>query len=167
MIDPLALQVNVDAARAAKNLGSAAGVDTFDNYEVPGRIEGGKAFWADSGAMPQFRNLRFDLATGQLASSASTTGTYSPLSLSLPTGETAFGSYGESLNRNSSDFLYKDAKGICLSKSDSDTETSYSVNAFAYGNRFYPIRGNYRSYGPEERNKVLLASMESSCGYSD
>jgi hypothetical protein len=78
LIDPLALQVNVDAARAAKNLGSAAGVDTFDNYDVPGRIEGGKAFWSDLSAMPQFSNLRFDLATGQLASSPSSTGTYSP-----------------------------------------------------------------------------------------
>jgi hypothetical protein len=163
LIDPLALQVNVDAARAAKNLGTAAGVDTFDNYDVPGRIEGGKAFWADSGAMPQFRNLRFDLATGELASSPSTTGTYSSLSLSLPTADTQFGSYGESLIRNNSSFLYKDAKGICLSKSDSNTETSFSVNAFAYGNRFYPVRGNNRYYGPEVRNEVTLASMESSC----
>ena len=163
LIDPLALQVNVDAARAAKNLGTAAGVDTFDNYDVPGRIEGGKAFWADSGAMPQFKNLRFDLATGELASNPSTTGTYSSLSLSLPTADTQFGSYGESLQRNSSSFSYKDAKGICLSKTDTNAETSFSVNAFAYGNRFYPVRGNNRYYGPEERNEVTLASRESSC----
>jgi hypothetical protein len=85
------------------------------------------------------------------------------MSLALPTGETAYGSYRESLNRNNPSFLYKDAKSICLSKSDSNTETSFSINAFAYGNRFYPTRGNNGYFGPEGRNEVTLARMESSC----
>ena len=163
LIDPLALQVNVDAARAAKNLGSAAGVDTFDDNAVSGRIEGGKAFWIDSTAMSQFCNLRFDLATGELASSSSTIGTYSPLSLSLPTGEREFGSYSETLNRNDEFYSFKDAKGVCLNRIDYNAETSFSVNATAYGNRFYPVPGRIRSISPEAVNEAPLESRGSFC----
>ncbi len=161
--DLLALQVNVDQARAAKNLGTEAGVNTFDNYDLEGRIEGGKAFWRDPSAMEQNSNLRFDLKTGELASSPSTTGTYSVFSLALPSSATEIGSYSESLTRGQSQFSYKDAKGVCFSKTDTNTGTGLSVNAFAYGNRFYPVRGNYINNGPEERNEVTLVGKESSC----
>jgi hypothetical protein len=158
----LALQVNVDGARAAKNLGIAAGVNSFDDYDLPGRIESGKAFWRDSNALPEFSQLRFDLATGELASSSTTTGSYSPLSLTLPSGETEFGSYSESLSRNNSSFNFKDAKGICLNKSDSSNETGFSVSAYAYGNRFYPYSTN-RFVGPSSERTAQQAKESSSC----
>jgi hypothetical protein len=144
MVDKLALQVLADQARAAKNLGTAAGVNSFDNYDVQGSIEGGKAFWADSNALPQFSNLRFDLATGELASSTSKTGTYSPLSLALPSGEFEEGAYSESINRGRSEFGYKDAKGIYICKNNYANDTGFSIDATAYGNKFYPRRGGGR-----------------------
>jgi hypothetical protein len=162
MVTKLALQVNVDGARAAKNLGTAAGVNSFDDYDLPGRIEGGKAFWRDSNALPEFSQLRFDLATGELASSSTTTGRYSPLSLTLPSSETEFGSYSESLTRNQSNFNFKDAKGICLNKSDSSNDTGFSVNAYAYGNRFYPYSTN-RLVGPSSESSLQQARESSSC----
>jgi hypothetical protein len=144
MVDKLALQVLADQARAAKNLGTAAGVNSFDNYDVQGSIEGGKAFWVDPNAMPQFSNLRFDLATGELASSTLKTGTYSPLSLALPSGEFEEGAYRESINRGNSDFGYKEAKGIYVCKNNYANDTGFSIYATAYGNKFYPQSGSRR-----------------------
>jgi hypothetical protein len=68
----LALQINPDQARAAKNLGAAAGVTMYDDYRAQGRIEGEKAFWAtdvESEATSPYAFMRFDLRTGGLASS--------------------------------------------------------------------------------------------------
>lgn len=136
MTDPLALQINVDAARAAKNLGAEAGVTTFDDDDTTGRIEGGQVFWLNKSGSEEFSYLRFNLGSGDLASSASSTGTYSPISLSLPASNSEYGVYGESLIKNDSFFGFKDAKSICLGK-ESQTSGFY-LSATAYGNKFRP-----------------------------
>ncbi len=147
MTDKLALQVNADSSRAAKNLGTAAGVTTYDGYDADGRIEAGSAFWqSDNESAPddKYNFMRFNLGTGELASSTSTTGTYSALSLSLPAGTTSYsnGSYGESLSRFESNFDYKDAKSICVSSYSydpvTDQESGFNIYATAYGNKFLP-----------------------------
>jgi hypothetical protein len=144
MTDKLALLVNADQARAAKNLGSAAGVTTFDDYEMDGRIEGGKAFWQinDYGSAPQdkYNFMRFDLATGQLASSNQSTGTYATVSMALPSAATSYGVYGESITRGDGYFDYKDAKTICLASYDDAAETGFGISASAFGNKFLPSR---------------------------
>lgn len=141
MTDKLALQINADQARAAKNLGSAAGVTTFDDYNAEGRIEGGNAFWYNYSGSPQYNNMRFNLGTGELASSSSTTGTYSPISLALPSTNMEYGIYGESLTRNNSFFDYKDAKSVCLGK---EFEMSgFELVVTAYGNKFMPGGGGF------------------------
>jgi hypothetical protein len=137
---PLALKVNADQARAAKNLGTAAGVTTFDNYYVDGRIESAKAFWSDNRAMADYSNLRFDLATGQLASSSSSSGTYTNVSLALPTAAGEYGAYSENIERNSSFYNRKDAKSICLSFES--PSRAFDINATAYDNKFMPRRGD-------------------------
>lgn len=145
LTDKLALQVNADQARAAKNLGTTAGVNTYDGDDADGRIEAGIAFWQNENtAAPgdKYNFMRFNLGTGELASSASTTGTYSPISFSLPSGTTTYGAYGESLSRFESEFDYKDAKSICVSSYTYDPQTEqesgFGVYATAYGNKFYP-----------------------------
>jgi hypothetical protein len=142
MTDRLALQMSPDQARAAKNLGTAAGVTTFDGYDAEGRIEGGNAFWFNNYASSEYSNLRFNLGTGALASSTSTTGTYSPISLSLPSTNAESGSYGESLNRNSGSFYnYKETKTICLTYNNEMLGKGFEMSATAYGNMFYPRGG--------------------------
>lgn len=168
MTDPLALQVNADAARAAKNLGAGAGVTTYDNYEALGRIEGGFAFWQSRNtteASSAYDFMRFDLNTGSLASSTSTAGAYSAISLSLPSAANTQGSYGESFQRGESYYDYKDAKSICLSKSSYDSgsniETGYEINATAYGQKLLPYSRIYSDDGFV--NEGLKGMMEG-CG---
>jgi hypothetical protein len=141
---PLALQVAVNQARAAKNLGTAAGVTTFDDYNVEeGRIEGGNAFWLNGNGSEQYDYMRFNLGTGELASSSSSTGTYSSISLSLPSTSDTYGVYGEALARNTDGFFdYKDAKTICLGK-ESETSGYFFVSATAFGNKFMPSGGRF------------------------
>lgn len=172
MTDPLALQVNADAARAAKNLGAAAGVTTYDDFDAPGRIEGGYAYWETENqteSSSPYDFMRFDLKTGSLASSMSTTDTYSAISLSLPSGINAQGSYGESFQRASSNFEFKDAKTICLSKSSQDPEmaieTGYSINAIAYGQKLSPYSRTYRNGGSLDDRTSNTVKMEGGgCG---
>jgi hypothetical protein len=142
MTDKLALQINPDQARAAKNLGTAAGVTTYDNDDADGRIEGGNAFWNYGYGSPEYDFMRFNLATGELSSSTSSTGTYSPISLALPSGSTENGSYGESISRFNSSYDFKEAKSICLSYSRDSGEMMngkyFNLYATAYGNKFNP-----------------------------
>lgn len=160
MTTRLALQISPDQARAAKNLGAAAGVTTFDNYDAEGRIEGGNAFWFNSNASREYSNLRFNLGTGELSSSTSTTGTYSPVSLALPTSANGSinGSYGESLSRNESFFNYKEAKTICLGYNNAPLEKGFEVSATAYGNMFYASGGR--------RSMMELRGLEGARGIS-
>ncbi len=151
LAERLQLQVNANEARAAKNLGTAAGVTTFDSYEADGRIEGDNAFWYSRSGSPEFQHWRFNLKTGALASSSTSTGTYTTTSLALPTGTNEYGSYGESKSRNNSFFDYKEANSICLGR---DSQSSgFSLSATAYGNKFYPsgdrINNNSQSTGFE------------------
>jgi hypothetical protein len=136
MTDPLALQINADAARAAKNLGAEAGITTFDDDDTTGRIEGGQAFWLSGRGSEEFNYIRFNLGSGELASSAFSTGTYSPFSLSLPSSNAEYGIYGESVIRNNSLFDNLEAKTVCL---DYEAEIKrFSISATAYGNKFRP-----------------------------
>ena len=142
----LELQVNADQARAAKNLGTAAGVTTFDDYNIDGRIEGGNAFWQQSNYESpgdKYNFMRFNLGTGELSSSNANTGTYAAISLSLPSGTSSYGVYGETVSRNNSFFDYKEAKSICLGFES--MEAGFSLSATAYGNKFYP---SSRFFGP-------------------
>jgi hypothetical protein len=149
MTDKLALQINPDQARAAKNLGAAAGVTTYDNDDADGRIEGDNAFWNYGNGSPEYDFMRFNLATGELSSSTSSTGTYSPISLALPSGSTEDGSYGESLSRFDYSYDFKEAKSICLSYSRESGEMSsgkyFNLYATAYGNKFNP-QGSREDY---------------------
>jgi hypothetical protein len=164
MTDKLVLQINADQARAAKNLGSAAGVTTFDDYRVEeGRIEGGNAFWYNGDGSSEFDYMRFNLATGALASSSSTTGTYTPISLSLPSTPTEYGSYAENLQRFNSEFGYQDAKFICINRRRED-ETGFSVTAAAYGNKFMPVGGERRSM-PTRNLESPQAGPSNDCNY--
>jgi hypothetical protein len=156
MTGKLALQMNADQARAAQNLGTAAGVTTFDGLDAVGRIEGGNAFWLNNNSSPEYSNVRFNLSTGALASSTSTTGTYSPISLALPSTSTEYGAYGESLSRNNSFFTYKEAKTICLSYNNQTTGKGFDLSATAYGNMFYPDGGR--------RDMMGLTSLEAPMG---
>ena len=145
----LELQVNADQARAAKNLGTAAGVTTFDDYNIDGRIEGGNAFWQqndyESAPQDKYNFMRFNLGTGELSSSNANTGTYAAISLSLPSGTSSYGVYGETVSRNDSFFDYKEAKSICLGFES--MEAGFGLSATAYGNKFYP--SNSRFFGPK------------------
>jgi hypothetical protein len=145
MTDRLALQINPDQARVAKNLGAAAGVTTYDNYDAEGRIEGGYAFWQTDRGSPEaspYDFMRFDLNTGSIASSTSATGTYSPISLSLPSTTNTYGSYGESVERNQQDYDYKEAKILSVYKYTYDestlVETNLNIDAVAYGQKLLP-----------------------------
>jgi hypothetical protein len=149
MTDKLALQINANAARAAKNLGTEAGVNTFDDYYTEGRIEGGNAFWYNEAGSSEYSNMRFNLGSGDLSSSSSTTGTYSSISLSLPSGTSSFGVYGESVTRGSSFFDYKDAKTVCLGRESMQTESGFALSVTAYGNKFLPGYGGIRFIGPQ------------------
>lgn len=145
--EPLALQLNADQARAAKNLGTAAGVTTFDGRSAVGRIEGGNAFWESNTApspSDQYNFMRFNLTTGELASNSTGTGTFAPISLSLPSVTTTYGGYGESILRGNSYFGEKEAKGICLDYYDQQANQGFSIDAYASGNIFSP-RGVIRS----------------------
>jgi hypothetical protein len=175
MTDPLVLQAIPDAARAAKNLGTQAGVTTYDNYYAPGRIEGGSAFWQsdnESQVSNPYDFMRFNLSTGELASSTSTTGTYSAISLSLPSSTTTSGAYGESFERANSFFEYKDAKTICLAKSTydpvADAGSNLEINATAYGQKLLPSSYfyNYINGGGDDKTSSKLAErgMRGGCG---
>lgn len=142
---PLALQINPDQARAAKNLGSAAGVTTFDDYRTDGSIEGDNAFWqsnSESESSSAYDFMRFNLKTGDLSSSSSSTGTYASINLSLPSTTNTLGVYAESLQRNNGFYDYKEAKTICLSKLTYDmsveSESGFVLNATAYGSKLMP-----------------------------
>ncbi len=147
LTQPLALQFNPTSARAAKNLGSAAGVTTYDNRQVDGRIEGANAFWFNDSASAQYSNVRFNLASGELSSSASATGTYSAISLALPSTNSEFGVYGETLERNNSYFDNVNAKSICLGRDAGST--GFQLYATAYGNKFMPSSGRFFLAGLE------------------
>jgi hypothetical protein len=157
----LSLQLNADKARAAKNLGTEAGVTTFDAYDADGKIEGGNAFWTNLDSSPSYRALRFNLGTGDLSSSTTTTGTYSAVSLALPSTSNEYGAYGESLSRNNGFFAYKDAKTICLSYNNYSLETGFATSATAYGNKFMPSSGGRSMFGGLEAPQ---AGYGGSCG---
>lgn len=141
----LELQVNADQARAAKNLGTAAGVTTYDDYSIDGRIEGGNAFWQqndyESAPQDKYNFMRFNLGTGELSSSNANTGTYAAISLSLPSGTSSYGVYGETVSRNNYTFDYKEAKSICLGFESMQAGFGLSVTAF--GNKFYPSNSRF------------------------
>jgi hypothetical protein len=141
---PLTLQVNVDAARVAKNFGTAAGVNEFDNYVTAGSIDGGKATWLNYEEAGDYSYFRFDLATGQLASSTSTTGTFSPISLAIPSSSDAGenGTYKESFLRSNYYFFNNSGKGVCLSYEKPSAEKAFSISANTYSNRFFPRQGD-------------------------
>jgi hypothetical protein len=94
-------------------------------------------------------------------------GTYSPISLSLPSTNAESGSYGESLNRNSGSFYNnKETKTICLAYNNEMLGKGFEMSATAYGNMFYPDGGR--------RNMMALGSTETpqgirlaSCGNQD
>jgi hypothetical protein len=143
MTDMLALQINADQARAAKNLGTAAGVNSYDDYYADGRIDGGKAYWEnvidEEYTLPQYAHMRFDLASGELASSATSGGTYTAVSLALPSSTSSFGLYGESIERAQSFYGYKDAKTICIASIPNvSSEEGFAVVVTAYGSKFMP-----------------------------
>ena len=166
--EPLALQVNADQARAAKNLGTAAGVTTFDGRSAAGRIEGGNAFWESNTApssFDQYNFMRFNLTTGELASNSTGTGTYAPISLSLPSVTTSYGGYGESILRNYSYFGEKEAKGICLDFYELQTERGFSIDAYASGNSFSP-RGIMRSAPTGLVEPTPIESIPPACFFS-
>ncbi len=150
----LALQIGPDQVRAAKNLGTAAGVTMFDSYDAEGRIGGGNAFWFNSYVSTEYSNLRFNLSTGELSSSASATGTFSPISLALPTSANGSinGVYGESFSRGDSFFNYKEAKTICLGYRNEAFDKGFELSATAYGNMFYATGGR--------RSMVELSGLE-------
>lgn len=150
MADLLALQVNIDGARAAKNLGAGAGVTTYDDSHADGRIESGFAYWYGRNGAAQYDHKRFNLATGELASSASASGPYTPISVSLPVTP-SYGTYSEGLVRNA--YESEDLKSVCLYSYSTPTDasgqerpkisssTGYYIEASAYGNKFLPRGG--------------------------
>jgi hypothetical protein len=109
-------------------------------------------FWT-----PCFVTIRCPPKRVNSNSSTSTTGTYSAISLSLPSSANASerdqGSYGETFERYNSEFFYKDAKSICVSKSTYDPDTriqsELSISASAYGQSFMPS-SNFFQYGTDE-----------------
>lgn len=141
-INTVTLQINPDATRAANNLGTAAGVNTFDDVYADGSIEGGNAFW-DNGygfGSEDRRYIRFNLGSGALASATATSAAYTAISLNLPTNASGDeGSYSETLQRNSSEFQNQDAKTICLSSYSNSQEDYYFLGATAYGNKLRPF----------------------------
>ncbi len=148
--DLLVLQVNINPARAAKNLGTAAGVTSFDSRYLgegnSGAINAGLATWSNASSPDAQRFLRFNLATGDLASSTASTGTFSPVSLALPATELEDGTYGETLTRGRTEFDSQDAKSACIrydrrtpdSSPDEPSGNAFSFTVTAFGNKFAP-----------------------------
>ncbi len=140
MADSLSLQIRPDSSRFAANFGTPAGVTTFDGTRAEGRIEAGSAFWSSIFGSAQYSNLRFNLSTGELASSTSTTGTYSLIGLDLPSANGTSGSYGETFIRNSQQLNGNDEKSICVIYT-SDEDGYFSIEAQASGSQFAPNGG--------------------------
>lgn len=148
MVDRLELQVNIDGARAAKHLGSGAGITTFDDSHADGRIENGFAYWYGKNGAAQYDHKRFNLSTGELASSASAEGPYTTIDLSIP-ALPSYGSYSEGLVRDAIES--QDARSVCLyystptngvgNEMPQNGSTGFYIVASVYGNKFLPIGG--------------------------
>jgi hypothetical protein len=143
------IHAKLDNARAAKNLGAEAGVASFDGADADGEIDGGIAYWENGEeGSDEFRYLRFNLTTGELASKSTpreSTATYTPISLSLPTGsDGSSAQYTELICRGAEGFNFREAKGIALSSSNEATSSSLYLSAFAYGSRFAPNANPYK-----------------------
>jgi hypothetical protein len=142
----VSLQLSPSAARVAQNLGTAAGVTTYDTGSgYAGTITSGIMSWENQENSPEYSFFKLNLGSGELSASATATGTFSVVSLSLPTANSMGyprGGYGESVCRNF-DESGAVAKAVFLYY-DTDV-TAFYTGATAYGNKIFA--GAYEGCG--------------------
>jgi hypothetical protein len=91
--EPLTLQIQPSAARAAANLGVPAGVTgLFAGLEEIAAIEGGLITWQNGLSSEGNARMQFDLNSGSLAVAAAGQGPFTKLDFSLPAAQTVDGS---------------------------------------------------------------------------
>ncbi len=143
-VDSPSLQILLDSARVAKNLGKEAGATTYNSNRFKGRIEGDFAHWLIEAQQlgGNSTNYRANLVSGELAIQTSTSGTptFAAISAQLPTvlPEMAVAFYNEGVCRNNTlAYDSKEAKTLTVQNVRKDN-SSPPLAITRFGNQLMP-----------------------------